>query len=43
MHTVEVFAAADHAFFNDTGPRYNERAATDAYRMLLELFARSLA
>ena len=42
-HTVKVFPGADHAFFNDTGPRYDPAAATTAYRLLLDLFARTLA
>lgn len=33
---------ADHAFFNDTGPRYNAAAAADAWRRLLDWFARYL-
>ena len=33
---------ADHAFFNDTGPRYNAAAAADAWRRLLEWFGRYL-
>jgi carboxymethylenebutenolidase len=34
---------ADHAFFNDTGPRYHEEAAREAYRELLAWFDRHLA
>ena len=33
---------ADHAFFNDTGPRYNAAAAADAWRRLLDWFSRYL-
>ena len=33
---------ADHAFFNDTGPRYNAAAAADAWRRLLDWFDRYL-
>lgn len=33
---------ADHAFFNDTGPRYNAAAAADAWRRLLDWFGRYL-
>jgi carboxymethylenebutenolidase len=29
---------ADHAFFNDTGPRYNAQAAATAYRAVLDWF-----
>jgi carboxymethylenebutenolidase len=38
-----TFAGADHAFFNDTGSRYNEQAANQAYTALLDWFARHLA
>jgi carboxymethylenebutenolidase len=33
---------ADHAFFNDTGPRYNAAAAADAWQRLLNWFGRYL-
>jgi carboxymethylenebutenolidase len=33
---------ADHAFFNDTGPRYNPVAAADAWQRLLGWFGRHL-
>ena len=33
---------ADHAFFNDTGPRYNAAAAADAWQRLLDWFGRYL-
>jgi carboxymethylenebutenolidase len=33
---------AGHAFFNDTGERYNAAAAADAWRRLREWFARHL-
>lgn len=42
-HEIRTFAGADHAFFNDTGQRYNERAARDAYAALLAWFDRYLA
>ena len=42
-HEIRTFAGADHAFFNDTGPRYNEQAAREAYRAVLEWFGRYLA
>ncbi|WP_040787295.1 dienelactone hydrolase family protein [Nocardia pneumoniae] len=37
----EVFTApdADHAFFNDTGPRYNATAATEAWRRVLDWYS----
>jgi carboxymethylenebutenolidase len=34
---------ADHAFFNDTGPRYNPAAAADAWQRMLDWFGRYLA
>jgi carboxymethylenebutenolidase len=33
---------ADHAFFNDTGPRYNAAAAADAWQRTLDWFGRYL-
>ena len=42
-HEVRTFAGADHAFFNDTGPRYNAAAATDAYAAVLAWFDTHLA
>ncbi|WP_067466661.1 dienelactone hydrolase family protein [Nocardia amamiensis] len=37
----EVFTApdADHAFFNDTGQRYNATAATEAWRRVLDWYS----
>jgi carboxymethylenebutenolidase len=43
VHEVVTFPGADHAFFNDTGPRYNAAAATEAYRRVLDWFGRYLA
>ncbi|MET1002574.1 MAG: dienelactone hydrolase family protein [Acidimicrobiia bacterium] len=37
-HEIRTFEGVDHAFFNDTGPRYNEAAATEAYAALLAWF-----
>ncbi|MFN8099988.1 MAG: dienelactone hydrolase family protein [Mycobacterium sp.] len=34
VHELVVEPGADHAFFNDTGPRYNAAAAADAWRRL---------
>jgi carboxymethylenebutenolidase len=42
-HEIRTFAGADHAFFNDTGPRYNKDAATAAYDALLAWFGKYLA
>lgn len=43
VNELVVEPGADHAFFNDTGPRYNAAAATDAWRRLLDWFGRYLA
>lgn len=37
-----VYPGADHAFFNDTGPRYHPQAAADAWARLLAWFAHYL-
>jgi dienelactone hydrolase len=37
-----TFRGADHAFFNDTGARYNREAATSAYDQLLAWFGQHL-
>jgi carboxymethylenebutenolidase len=37
-HSIVTFPDADHAFFNDTGPRYNPTAAAAAYRRVLAWF-----
>lgn len=37
-HRILTFTAADHAFFNDTGVRYNAPAAAEAYRQVLDWF-----
>jgi carboxymethylenebutenolidase len=41
-HEVRTFAGADHAFFNDTGQRYNAEAAKQAYAAVLDWFGRFL-
>ena len=42
-HEMRVFDGADHAFFNDTGPRFNADAATQAYAQMLDWFGQHLA
>ena len=42
-HEIRTFEGVDHAFFNDTGPRYDEAAATEAYAALLDWFGQHLA
>ena len=36
-HEILTFTEADHAFFNDTGARFNPPAAAEAWRRVLEL------
>jgi len=43
INDIIIEPHADHAFFNDTGPRYNAAAADDAWQRVLEWFARYLA
>ncbi|MGH9182075.1 MAG: dienelactone hydrolase family protein, partial [Acidimicrobiales bacterium] len=43
VHEVRTFPGVDHAFFNDTGPRYQPEQAAAAYRALLDWFGRHLA
>ncbi|MEV5832503.1 dienelactone hydrolase family protein [Nocardia sp. NPDC052112] len=38
IHDIYVAPNADHAFFNDTGPRYNPTAATEAWQRVLEWY-----
>jgi carboxymethylenebutenolidase len=40
---ILVFTEADHAFFNDTGARFNAPAAAEAYRQTLRWFGRFVA
>jgi len=37
-HDFKVFPGANHAFFNDTGDRYNKAAATDAWTRAVAWF-----
>jgi carboxymethylenebutenolidase len=41
-HEIVTYQGADHAFFNDTGQRYNAAAAAQAYDKLLDWFGRYL-
>jgi carboxymethylenebutenolidase len=43
VNEIVVEPDADHAFFNDTGPRYNAAAAHDAWQRVLEWFGRYLS
>ena len=42
VHEVRTFPGVDHAFFNDTGARYNATQATAAYAAVLAWFGRYL-
>ena len=37
-----IYPNADHAFHNDTGPRYNPALAQQCYAIALELYKRRL-
>lgn len=39
-HEIVTFPNAEHAFFNDTGPRYSAEAAAQAWTKVLEWFGR---
>ncbi|MEU8040159.1 dienelactone hydrolase family protein [Streptosporangium sp. NPDC049078] len=41
-HEIVTFPGVGHAFFNDTGPRYDAGAAAEAYRRVLDWFGRHL-
>jgi carboxymethylenebutenolidase len=41
-YEIKVFPGVDHAFFNDTGARYNEEQATIAYQAVLAWFGQHL-
>jgi carboxymethylenebutenolidase len=42
-HELRVFDGVDHAFFNDTGQRYDADAAAQAYQAMLDWFGEHLA
>ena len=37
-HELLTFTVADHAFFNDTGARFNPHASAEAWRRMLNWF-----
>ena len=41
-HEMVTVPGVDHAFFNDTGARYNEAAAAQVYRTVLDWFGAHL-
>jgi carboxymethylenebutenolidase len=43
VHEVVTYPGADHAFFNDTGPRYSPTAAPQAWAKVQEWFGKHLA
>lgn len=43
VHQIVVEADADHAFFNDSGPRYNAAAAADAWKQTESWMERHLS
>lgn len=43
VHEVVVYPGVDHAFFNDTGSRYDAAAAATAYQRLVAWFTQHLA
>ena len=42
VHEIATFEGVDHAFFNETGPRYNAEAATKAWERALAWFGAHL-
>jgi carboxymethylenebutenolidase len=42
-YEVQTYDGVDHAFFNDTGPRYDATAAAQAYERVIDWFSRHLA
>ena len=42
-HELRVFPGVDHAFFNDTGARYDPTQAAAAYEATIDWFDRHLA
>jgi carboxymethylenebutenolidase len=43
VYALRTFDGVDHAFFNDTGARYNADAAQSAYQAVLDWFSDHLA
>jgi carboxymethylenebutenolidase len=43
VHEIKVYPGVDHAFFNDTGARYDEQQAAVAYQDMLAWFGQHLA
>ena len=43
VHEIKVYPGVDHAFFNDTGARYDQAQAAQAYQDMLTWFDRHLS
>lgn len=43
VHELIVYPGADHAFFNDTGPRFHQDSATAVWKAVLDWFGKHLA
>jgi len=41
-HEIHIYPGAEHAFFNDTRPSYNQSAAQDAWPRVLKFFSERL-
>ena len=41
-HEIVTYPGANHAFFNDTGARYNARRPRQAYQKVLDWFGQYL-
>jgi carboxymethylenebutenolidase len=41
-HEIVTYPGVNHAFFNDTGARYDQAAATEAYAKVLDWFGQHL-
>ena len=41
-HEIVTYPGVNHAFFNDTGPRYDQAAAAQAYPKVLDWFGQHL-
>ena len=42
-HEIVTYPGVNHAFFNDTGARYDQAAATEAYAKVLDWFGQHLS
>ncbi|HEV3014647.1 MAG TPA: dienelactone hydrolase family protein, partial [Actinomycetota bacterium] len=42
-HEIVTYPGVNHAFFNDTGARYDQAAAAQAYEKVLDWFGQHLS